>query len=48
MVTVFPDMSRQLVLGSFLINISSTALALPALIVLRALANLLEYFLKSF
>ena len=32
----------SLVLGSFLISISSTALALPALIVLGALANLLE------
>ena len=36
-----------LVLGSLLINIFSTAPALPALIVLRALADLLEYFLKS-
>ena len=41
MIPVFPDL--QLVLGSFLmINIFSTALALPALLVLRALANLLE------
>ena len=42
MVPVSPDMSIYLVLGSFLTNIFSTALALPALIVMRALANLLE------
>ena len=41
MVPVFPDMSSSSV--SFLINISSTALALSVVIVLRALrANLLE------
>ena len=42
MVPVFPDMPSYLVLGSFPINIFSTALLLPALIVLRALANILE------
>ena len=41
-VPVFPDMPSYLVLGSFLINIFSTSLLLPALIVLRALANILE------
>ena len=35
-------------LVSFAVNISSTSLALPALIVLRTLANLLEQFLKNF
>ena len=41
MVPVFPDLC-PVVLGSFLINIFSTALALSALIVLKALPNVLE------
>ena len=41
MVPVFPDLC-PLVLGNFLVNIFSTALALSALIVLKALPNLLE------
>ena len=40
MTPVLPDLPSSLV--GFLINISSTALALPALIVLGTLANLLE------
>ena len=45
MVPVFPDLS--LILDNFLINFFSTAVVLPALIVLRTLANLLKKFLKS-
>ena len=42
MVPAFPDVLLDIVLGNFLINLFSTALALFALIVLRALANLLK------
>ena len=40
--------SRYAQFFSFLLNISSISLALPALIVLRTLANFLEWFLKTF